>query len=262
MTGIFDSGVGGLSVWREMVNMMPGERFLYVADSGHCPYGPKSKEEVTQRASRITEYLIANGADLIVVACNTATGAAIEHLRAQYPVPFVGMEPAVKPAALNTHTGVIGVLATKGTFKGELYLRTLHKFAANATVIEQIGEGLVEAVESGAIETPETYALLEKYLRPMLERRADHLVLGCTHYPFLIGPIQKIVEDKMMIVNPAPAVAKRASEILQTRNVLENKKIEPSGFATTGDNLALLKQMIHAIIPTRSQEYVYKKVEI
>ena len=169
MIGLFDSGVGGLSVWREMVKVLPNERYLYVSDSGHCPYGPKSKEEIIARAVAITDFLISHGAEIIVVACNTATAAAIEYLRRHYSIPFVGMEPAVKPAALSTRTGVIGVLATKGTFKGELYLRTLHKFASNAKVIEQVGEGLVELVESGDINSDNARQLISRYVVPMLE---------------------------------------------------------------------------------------------
>ena len=149
MIGIFDSGVGGLSVWRELYKVLPKEKYLYFSDAGYCPYGPKSREEIIARVRVIADFLIENGAEIIVVACNTATAAAIEFLRGNYGIPFVGMEPAVKPAAINTRTGAIGVLATRGTFKGELYLRTLHKFASNAKVLEQVGEGLVELVENG-----------------------------------------------------------------------------------------------------------------
>ena len=191
MIEVFDSGVGGLSVWRELYKVMPQEEYLYVSDSGYCPYGPKSREEVIERAVAITGFLISNGAEIIVVACNTATAAAINWLRSHYTIPFVGMEPAVKPAALNTRTGAIGVLATKGTFKGELYLRTLHKFASNAKVLEQVGEGLVELVESGETDTPQARELIGKYIKPMLEQNADHIVLGCTHYPFLENVIRE-----------------------------------------------------------------------
>ncbi len=264
MIGVFDSGVGGLSVWREMIKLMPGERFIYVADSGFCPYGAKSKDEIIDRADRITEYLIANGAAMIVVACNTATAAAIEYLRSVYSVPFVGMEPAVKPAALNSVTGVIGVLATKGTFNGELYLRTLHKFADNVTVIEKIGEGLVELVENGETDTDRTLELLKKYILPMLDKNADHLVLGCTHYPFLTEAIGKIVGNKMAIVNSAPAVAKRADEILHSidAGTAPQNTGRTNEFITTGNNIELLKKMVHNIVPDKAQEYIYKKVSI
>lgn len=289
MIGVFDSGVGGLSVWREMIKLMPGERFVYVSDSGHCPYGPKPREEVIKRACKITEYLIERGADMIVVACNTATAAAIECLRASYTIPFVGMEPAVKPAALNTSTGVIGVLATQGTFKGELYLRTLHKFAVNATVIEQIGEGLVELVEEGKTNTPAAKELLKKYLIPMMERHADHLVLGCTHYPFLIEAIQSIIGDKMVIVNPAPAVAKRVKEMADAHAGRKREQVgiedvnmaqkgadvhageeyvaEECGramneFVTTGKNVELIRTIVHSIVPDCADKYIYNHIAL
>lgn len=262
MIGVFDSGVGGLSVWREMIKQMPDEKYLYVADSGYCPYGAKPKEYIIERACRITEYLLSRGARIIVVACNTATAAAIEHLRSVYPVPFIGMEPAVKPAALNTVSGVIGVLATKGTFKGELYLRTLHRFAANATVIEQIGEGLVEQVESGEIDTPRTEALLRRYLEPMMEQGADHLVLGCTHYPFLTGPILKIVGNKMIIVNPAPAVAKRVKEVLEEMGPTEIVPETANEFITTGPNMEPLKEIVRSVVPELAGGYIYRSISL
>lgn len=265
MIGVFDSGVGGLSVWRELVKIMPDQRYVYVSDSGYCPYGPKPAGMIIERACRITEYLMAHGADMIVVACNTATAAAIAYLRLHYAIPFVGMEPAVKPAALNTETGVIGVLATQGTFKGELYLRTLHKFAANATVIEQVGEGLVELVEAGAVDTPPADILLRRYLIPMMEMHADHLVLGCTHYPFLIDAISKIVGEKMVIINPAPAVAKRVKEVVQMN--IQNIPTTDNGcsvneFVTTGGNIQLIRQMVNAIAPEHAEDYIYKSVII
>ncbi|MEG2849680.1 MAG: glutamate racemase [Bacteroidales bacterium] len=267
MIGVFDSGVGGLSVWREMIKIMPCERFVYVSDSGYCPYGPKPKEEIIERARKITEYLINRGASVIVVACNTATAAAIDYLREFYPIPFVGMEPAVKPAALNTITGVIGVLATKGTFNGELYLRTLHKFAANAIVIEQIGEGLVELVEQGKVNTPQAEALLKKYLLPMVEKNVDSLVLGCTHYPFLIETIQKIIGNKMVIINPAPAVAKRVKEVVNGINYMgkegdKGQMLSVNEFVTTGNNIELINEMVYSIIPAKSKNYIYNMVSL
>ena len=237
MIGVFDSGVGGLSVWRELYKEFPGETYLYVSDSGYCPYGPKSKEEVIERAVAITEFLISNGAEIIVVACNTATAAAINHLRSHYTIPFVGMEPAVKPAALNTRTGAIGVLATKGTFKGELYLRTLHKFASNATVLEQVGEGLVELVENGETDTPQARKLIGKYIRPMLEQNADHIVLGCTHYPFLREVINDVVgEREVEIIDSGEAVAKRVEYLLDELNLrAENGASAEYRFMTFAD---------------------------
>lgn len=266
MIGVFDSGVGGLSVWRELYKEFPGETYLYVSDSGYCPYGPKSREEVIERAVAITEFLISNGAEIIVVACNTATAAAINHLRSHYTIPFVGMEPAVKPAALNTRTGAIGVLATKGTFKGELYLRTLHKFASNATVLEQVGEGLVELVENGETDTPQARKLIGKYIRPMLEQNADHIVLGCTHYPFLENLIREFAGEGVEIVNPAPAIARRAGEVLQARRESAGKHIVgekgQNRFVTTGNNLQLLEKMVYGIAPVDADSFAFEKIEL
>lgn len=261
MIGVFDSGVGGLSVWKELFREMPGEKFLYLSDGGFCPYGPKSKDEIIGRAVKITDYLISNGAEIIVVACNTATAAAISYLRSHYSTPFVGMEPAVKPAAINTKSGAIGVLATKGTFKGELYLRTLHKFASNAKVIEQVGEGLVELVESGNTNTQEARELIGRYVVPMIEENVDHIVLGCTHYPFLEQLIEEVAGKEVTIVNPAPAVAKRAKDVLgQVRLKYHRKDIETgeskiSRFVTTGTNISLMKKMVEDIVPGYDAEF-------
>ena len=254
MIGLFDSGVGGLSVWKELVKIMPDERYIYVSDNGYCPYGPKPKADILDRAKKITEFLIDKGADIIVVACNTATAAAIETLRKTYSLPFVGMEPAVKPAALNSSTGVICVLATQGTFKGELYLRTLHKFASNTKVIEQIGTGLVELVENGNTDSEEAKELLEKYLRPMLEEGADHLVLGCTHYPFLTDTIRKITGDSLVIVNPAPAIASRTHELLRELNIQSKSPDGVNLFYTTGGNIQLMEKMVGEIIRNENPE--------
>lgn len=269
MIGVFDSGVGGLSVWRELYKEFPQESYLYVSDSGYCPYGPKSKEEVIERAVTITEFLIANGAEIIVVACNTATAAAINWLRSHYTIPFVGMEPAVKPAALNTETGAIGVLATKGTFKGELYLRTLHKFASNAKVLEQVGEGLVELVESGETDTPQARELIGRYIKPMLEQNVDHIVLGCTHYPFLEKIIREFAGDEVEIVNPAPAIARRAGQVLEARRAAvgaggaqgEGSRAI-SRFVTTGENLQLLRKMVLGIANRDAGSFVFEKIEL
>lgn len=243
MIGIFDSGVGGLSVFKEIYTQLPDNKYIYVSDNGYCPYGPRPREEVISRAVSITEYLISKGAQLIVVACNTATAAAIDYLRQNYSIPFVGMEPAIKPAAIHSRSAVVGVLATRGTFKGELYLKTSSKFAANVEVLEQVGEGLVELVESGETHSQKAYSLLSKYLTPMIEKGADHLVLGCTHYPFLTDVIKDIVGDKMQIINPAPAIAKRVEEILLAEKICETKE-GTNTFVTTGINIALVQKMV------------------
>ena len=247
MIGVFDSGVGGLSVWQELVKLLPCEEYVYVSDSGYCPYGPKPKEYIVERAKRITEFFIDKGADIVVVACNTATAAAIEVLRSSFDIPFVGMEPAVKPAALQSESGVIGVLATKGTLKGELYLKTLHKFASNTKVIEQVGTGLVELVEQGKTETDEAITLLRQYISPMIESGADHIVLGCTHYPFLTNSIRSIAGETVKIVNPAPAIARQAMHLLSEVQNSNVDKIPGWSFYTTGDNLDILKIMVENI---------------
>lgn len=223
MIGVYDSGVGGLTVLRELKRLMPKEDYVYYSDGAFCPYGPKDPEFIRGRATEIASMLIGRGASVIVVACNTATAAAISHLRSIYKIPFIGMEPAIKPAAIHSKTGVVGVLATAGTFKGRLYLDTLARFASEVKVIEKVGTGLVEAVERGDFNSEPVMSLLRSYIEPMVNEGADHIVLGCTHYPFLEDAIRSIAGDGVTIVNPAPAVAR------QTLHVLSGiKKIEPS----------------------------------
>ena len=223
MIGVYDSGQGGKSVLQELVKLLPEEDFAYYADTRYCPYGPRPVSEIIERACAVTDFLIDKGCELIVVACNTATAAAISHLRSHYDIPFIGMEPAVKPAVLQSRSGVVGVLATQGTFKGSLYLHTLAKFKEDVKVIQQVGEGLVETVEKGVLDGPEVEALIHKCIDPMLEAGADHIVLGCTHYPFLQPVIERIAGEKVTIINPAPAVAR------QTKKILESiKGTEPS----------------------------------
>jgi glutamate racemase len=211
--GVFDSGVGGLTVLKELIKLLPSHSFIYFADTKNCPYGPKGKDEIIRLSSLITEFLIAQGCSTIVVACNTATAAAIDYLRDNYNVPFVGMEPAMKPAALATKTKSIGVLATEGTFNGRLYRETTAKYAANINVCYQVGEGLVELVEQGKSNSNEARVLLKSYILPMLNENIDHLVLGCTHYPFFIPLLSELLPQNITIVNPAPAVAKQTLRI-------------------------------------------------
>jgi len=228
MIGVYDSGVGGLTVLRELKKLMPEEDYIYYSDGVNCPYGPKEPEFVRQRAKEITDLLIAKGAEIIVVACNTATAAAITWLRSNYDIPFIGMEPALKPAALQSHTGVVGVLATAGTFKGRLYLDTLAKFADDVKVIQKVGTGLVEAVEQGDFSSPALLELLRGYIEPMVQEGADHIVLGCTHYPFLEEAIRAIAGPAVTIVNPAPAVARQTRHVLdELRTNNGTKKVEP-----------------------------------
>ena len=216
MIGVYDSGQGGKSVLQELVKLLPEEDFAYYADTRYCPYGPRPAEEIIERACAVTDFLISKGCIMIVVACNTATAAAIDHLRSHYTIPFIGMEPAVKPAVLQSKTGVVGVLATKGTFKGSLYLHTLAKFKEDVKVIQQVGEGLVETVEKGVLDGPEVEALIHKCIDPMLEAGVDHIVLGCTHYPFLQPVIERIAGESVTVINPAPAVARQAKKVLES----------------------------------------------
>ncbi len=224
MIWIFDSWLWWLSVQKELAKLMPDQNFCYIADSAYCPYWRKSPEELQDRCRKLTDFLIKQwNCDIIVVACNTATAAAIEVLRSEYSIPFVWMEPAIKPALLHSKTWIVWVLATYGTFKWALYHRTLTEFQWDVKVIEQVWDGLVELVEQNKTNSEEAKELLTKYLTPMIETNVDHIVLWCTHYPFLIPMIENILKekkvwDKITVINPAPAVA------LQTQRVLKNLK--------------------------------------
>lgn len=239
MIGVYDSGVGGLSVWRELYKLMPEEGYIYVSDSAYCPYGTKPVEDIIARADAITRFFLSKKVDVIVVACNTATAASIRYLRETFSIPFIGMEPAIKPAALTSESGVVGVLATANTFKGSLYNNTLEKFAAHVKVIERVGEGLVELVEAGKSEGEDVERLLHLYIDPMVEAGADAIVLGCTHYPFLTSAIAKIVGPSVKIINPAPAVA------LQTKRIIDAMPSHNSNrileFYSSGDTSTLRK---------------------
>jgi len=211
--GVFDSGLGGLSVLKELVAALPSARFIYVSDAGHCPYGGKRASEITDRAEVITDFLLAQGAKLIVVACNTATIAAIESLRASYAVSFVGMEPAVKPAAALTQSGVVGVLATGAALAGEKLHKLIERHAAGVRVLTQPCPGLVERVEAGLVDSPETRVLVRRYTEPLLAEGADVLVLGCTHYPFLRAVIQQEVGSRITLLDTGAAVARRTQAV-------------------------------------------------
>ncbi len=228
MIGIFDSGIGGLSVFREIRKALPEEKYVYFSDNAHCPYGEKSKEYIIDRARHITEFLLEKGADIIVVACNTATAAAIAALRREYPVKFIGMEPAIKPAALSTKTGVIGVLATAGTLKADKYLNTKGKYAEGIKITEHIGQGFVELVEGGKTEGEEAENIVRASLKPLLDEGADRIVLGCTHYPFLKGTLAKVAaelypEREIEIIDPAPAVAKHLLDVMREESLIKRE---------------------------------------
>ena len=218
--GVFDSGVGGLSVLLEIRNQLPAEDLIYVADSAHAPYGDKSAEEIQERAFRIVEFLLEQRAKAIVVACNTATGVAVEALRARWSVPFVAIEPAVKPAAAATKSGIVGVLATRQTIASPRFARLAETWANGARILAQPCPGLVEQIERGQLDTQETDALIATFVRPLIDQGADTLVLGCTHYPFVARSIASIAGSGVTIINPAAAVARELRRRLTDASLL------------------------------------------
>ncbi len=233
--GIFDSGVGGLSVLREIRRELPHENLLYVADSGHAPYGDKPNHRIEERALAITKFLIRQQAKAIVVACNTATGAAVATLREQFSVPIIAIEPAIKPASAMTKSGVVGVLATSRTLASENFAKLTSRFGAAVEIVVQACPGLVEQVEAGDLSGSKTRALLEQYLLPLLQQRADTLVLGCTHYPFLAPLIQEIAGSQVAIIDPAAAVARELRRRLVSTGLLSEKvKSGTEKFWTSG----------------------------
>jgi glutamate racemase len=244
--GIFDSGIGGLSVLRALRKELPLESFIYMADSGNAPYGRLSADEIIKLSSKNTEFLINKNAKLIVVACNTATGAAIKHLRESYSVPFVGMEPAVKPAALLSKTGKIGVLATARTFEADHFNSTVDRYTGDVDVTVKVGDGLVELVEKGMLDTPELMNMLEEYLAPLIKEGIDQLVLGCTHYPFLTSAIRKIIPESIVIHDPAPAVASQTRRVLSKYNgLVSDKKLLEDEFYSSGNRSVLDEMLIN-----------------
>lgn len=249
--GIFDSGVGGLTVWQQIAAQHPGESTLYLADSFHCPYGPRGADEIVRLSVAISRFLQAQGCKMIVVACNTASAAALGPLRTEFSIPVVGLEPAIKPAALATQSGHVGVLATEGTLQSSLFNHTRQTFAADISVHTQVAHDLVPLVEAGQLTGPETEATLHRYLRPMLENQVDQLVLGCTHYPFLIPLIEKITRGRMAIHNPADAVARQVGRRLQ-HNGLTADSVSVAGhrFFTTGRSDGLKRLLTVAGHPT------------
>lgn len=219
--GIFDSGVGGLSVLRAIRRALPNETLLYLGDQAHVPYGSRPRDQIRDYAFAITEFLLARGAKLIVVACNTASAVALHDLRLAFPaVPFVGMEPAVKPAAETTHTGKVGVLATPTTFAGELYASVVERFAKDVQLFQGTCPGLVEQIEAGDLEGPATRQILEDALQPMLAEGIDTVVMGCTHYPFVIPLIETITGPAVRTIDPAPAIARQTRRLLEERGLL------------------------------------------
>jgi glutamate racemase len=239
--GIFDSGVGGLSVLREVRSQLPQEDLIYIADQAHVPYGDRSREEVFAFSEGIVRYLIKKGTKLVIIACNTASAVALADLRLKFPaLPFVGMEPAVKPAAAETVSGVVGVLATPATFQGDLYASTVERFAKGVKILQDTCPGLVAQIEAGQIDSGETREILQRALDPMLAEGVDEIVMGCTHYPFVIPLIKEIVGEGISVIDPAPAVARQAERLISEFDLytegLDGGNIT---FYTTGDTEAL-----------------------
>ena len=218
--GIFDSGIGGISVLRAIREQMPEESIIYFGDQGHIPYGPRPMGQIRDFSEAITKFLLTHGAKIIVVACNTASAAALNYLRERFAdVQFVGMEPAVKPAAEHTQTGKVGVLATPATFQGALYASVVERFANGVELFQDTCSGLVQQIEQGNLDGEETRRILEEALLPMLEKDIDTVVLGCTHYPFVIPLIQQVVGEKVRVIDPAPAVARQTERLLEAQGL-------------------------------------------
>jgi glutamate racemase len=242
--GIFDSGVGGLSVWQEIDRLLPDESIVYFADNANCPYGEKTRSEVIEYSEKVAQFLVDKDCKIIVVACNTATSQAIDHLRKTFDIPFVGIVPAVKPAAINSKTGVIAILATAGTLKSKKFNDTKREFSGNTEVILVEGGELVDIVENGLQGTKQSDDVLRKHIMPLMEKHIDHLVLGCTHFPFLIDDIRKITGDSVILDDPAPAIAKRTKYILEKEKLTAHPdNIKQIEFFSSG-NIEPLKKLI------------------
>ncbi|WP_439861010.1 glutamate racemase [Pseudomonas sp. MBLB4136] len=234
--GVFDSGVGGLSVLREIRALLPGESLLYVADSGHVPYGEKSPEFIRERCRTIADFLLGQGAKALVLACNTATVAGIAELRELYPqLPIIGMEPAVKPAAAATRAGVVGVLATTGTLKSARFAALLDRFASDVRVVTQPCPGLVECIEAGELDGAATRELLQGFVAPLLAEGCDTLILGCTHYPFIKPLLRELLPASVSLIDTGAAVARQLQRRLDERRLLAAGPALAGRFWSSGD---------------------------
>ena len=243
--GIFDSGVGGTTVWKEIHKLLPYEDTIYLADSINAPYGDKRKAQIIELSKKNTELLLKRDCKLIVVACNTATTNAIKTLRETYNLPFIGIEPAIKPAALQSKHKAIGVLATKGTLTSKLFSQTSSTYTHDQQVIEQVGEGLVKLIEEGKIESEEIKALLKEYLQPMIKANIDHLVLGCTHYPYLMPMLLDILPKHVKIIDSGEAVARQTKAVLEKHKLLNNEKSNSKNEFFTNGNQKIMASLLN-----------------
>ncbi len=242
--GIFDSGIGGTSIFKEIHKLLPNENCIYLADSKNAPYGNKSKADIIELSIKNTELLIKEGCKIIVVACNTATTNAIDYLRKTYSIPFIGIEPAIKPAALNTQTKAIGILATKGTLTSQLFHKTTDLYSKDIKIIEQVGEGIVPLIESGELQSEMMTVYLQTYLEPMLKQNIDYLVLGCTHYPYLIPMLVKMLPDHVKIIDSGRAVAKQTQAVLSQLDLRSNSTEKPNIQLFSNANIAVLNAIL------------------
>lgn len=253
--GFFDSGIGGITIWKEFDKILPHENTIYLADSKNAPYGQKTSEEIIFLSEKNTEFLLNRNSKIVVVACNTATTNAIDHLREKYKVPFIGIEPAIKPAALNSKTGKIGVLATKGTLTSKLFHKAVKSYE-NVEIIDQIGYGLVPLIEAGKIDSEEIKNLLKEYLSAMVQQNIDYLVLGCTHYPFLTDLIKTMLPDHIQIIDSGIAVAKHGKLILEKSGLLNSQKtVGIKEFYINADETVL-----KSLIPN-NKDYIIKQMD-
>lgn len=257
--GIFDSGVGGLCVFREIKKRLPHESIQYFADSHNCPYGSKTKEDALSLSRKNIEFLLEQDCKLIVIACNTVTAVAIDSFRSEYKIPFVGMEPALKPAALQSKTKRIGILATENTLNSRRFKQTFKKYATGLEVFVQPGYGLVELVEQRTQNSDRARCLLSQYLLPMMDKGVDTLVLGCTHYPFLMEMIKQVTKNRITIIDPADAVANQTKRLLTQFDLASNENHHPLfHFYTSGDKKIAQTFIDHAI----KTPYILEQVNI
>lgn len=242
--GLFDSGIGGTSIWSEIHKLLPYEDTIYLADSKNAPYGQKTRDEIIHLSCKNTEFLLNQNCKLIVVACNTATTNAIDVLRHKYDVPFIGIEPAIKPAASATITQIIGILATKGTLNSELFDKAIANYG-HISIIEQVGYGLVRLIEDGMLESAEMDKLLHTYLHPMIEANIDYLVLGCSHYPYLIPQIKKILPPGITIIDSGCAVARQTEKVLKQNNMMHTVQQKSTNLFYTNGNSNVLSGILN-----------------
>lgn len=242
--GFFDSGVGGTSIWKEVIQLLPKENSIYLSDSLNAPYGEKPIAEIIALSKKNTEKLIAMGCKIIVVACNTATTNAIQILRQTYSIPIIGIEPAIKPAALKSQIKSIGILATKGTLSSKLFSKTSELYSQNINIIEVVGNGLVNLIEQGKQDSAEIKGLLLELLKPMLVAKIDYLVLGCSHYPYLLPALKEILPNDVTIIDSGEAVARQTKKVLLENELMSNANNKPKHLLYSNADPDILAKLV------------------